>query len=66
MGKSYGPAEGLQKLTWAQVAQIDKTVAQMCEVSTREGADIEITLVIRKGHPRWIRHPMVSYQLKPE
>lgn len=61
----YRPAKGLKKLTWAQVEMIDEVIDLMCALSKQQKVEVEITLVIRHGHPRWIKHPLVSYELKP-
>lgn len=64
-GGVYRPAKGLKKLTWAQVEQIDEVVDLMSALSKKLGGDVEITILIRNGHPRFIKHPLVSYELKP-
>ena len=65
MTQRFRPARGLQKLTWAQVEELDRVVAELCEWSLAQGDQVELVIVIRKGHPRFVRHPLVSKPLKP-
>ena len=61
----YPPAKGLCKLTWAQVMQIDLVIAQLCQMSVAEEAEIELVVVIRNGHPRRLRHPTIEVPFSP-
>lgn len=59
------PARGLDRLTWAQVKKIDELADLMCRMSEIGSCEVELTLVIRNGHPRWIKHPLIIDKLEP-
>ena len=65
MGAGYRPAKGLKKLTWTQVEQLDEAIAQLCALSQEEKTTVELTIVIRNGHPRVIKQPLVWHALSP-
>lgn len=64
-GSGYRPAQGLKKLTWPQVERIDDAIDLMCALSRKNGAEIDITITIKNGQPRFVKHPLISYELKP-
>lgn len=59
----YPPAKGLRKLTWAQVEQLDAVIAGLCKQSER--AEVELVVVIRNGHPRRLKHPVIEVPFSP-
>lgn len=64
-GRTFRPAQGLKKLTWAQVEMLDAAVAALCDLSAADEADFKLTLVIRNGNPRHFEHPVKMQQLRP-
>lgn len=65
-GNSFRPAKGLKKLTWAQVEKIDEVIDLTSSLSRKTGSEIEIVITIKNGHPRIVKHPLVSYELRPD
>lgn len=64
-GEVLRPAKGLKKLTWAQIEMIDEVIDLLGAWSKKQQAEIEVTIVIKNGLPRRIRHPLITYELKP-
>lgn len=64
-GNDFRPAKGLKKLTWSQVEKIDEVIDLMSSLSRKMGSEIEIVITIKNGHPRFVKHPLVSYELRP-
>lgn len=65
-GNGFRPAKGLKKLTWPQVEKIDNVIDLMCALSRKSGAEIDITITIKNGQPRFVKHPLVSHELRPD
>jgi hypothetical protein len=65
IGEILRPAKGLKKLTWAQVEIIDEAIDLLGALSKKLKAEVEVTIVIRNGLPRRIKHPLITYELKP-
>ena len=61
----FRPAQGLRKLTWSQVEQLDQAIHQLCQHSVSEGGVLELTVIIRNGHPRHFKHPLITKELTP-
>ena len=61
----FRPAQGLRKLTWSQVEQLDLIIDQLCQVSVAESSVLELTVIIRNGHPRHFKHPLITKTLQP-
>jgi len=51
---SYRPAQGLLRLTWPQVEQIDAKISSLCAYTEETQGEARLVIVIKKGKVRFI------------
>lgn len=66
MTTTYRPALGLKKLTWSQVEELDRVIAEACEATNGQRSAFRIVpVVIMNGQPRKFGPAVELKDLKP-
>lgn len=65
MAKHYSPANGLKRLTEAQVQQLDEMIDLLCSMTTNSPRQGRVEITVKNGHVDLVEFPVIRQRLEP-